>query len=62
MELGRWAPTGELQMGMARQAPYGGELAGLAISATNFGQNVMDKARVRTVLVSLGAGKVVEQY
>ena len=55
MELGQWVPMGELQMGLARQAQYGGELAGLAISATNFGQNVMDKALALTVLVSFDA-------
>lgn len=50
--LGKWEPTGEVQMGMVRLAPFGGELAELAINATNFGQNAMVKALALTVLVS----------
>jgi hypothetical protein len=52
---------GELQMEMARLAQYGGELAELAINATNSGQSVMVRALVLTVLVSF-RGKMVEQY
>ena len=61
IELRQGVPTGELQMGLARWAQYSGELAGLTISATNFGQNVMGKALVLAMLVSFG-GKGVEQY
>jgi hypothetical protein len=60
-ELEQWAPVGELQMGMARLAQYGGESAELAISATNSGQNVTARALVLTALVSF-RGEVVEQY
>ena len=50
--------TDELQMEMARQAQYGGELAEPAISATNSEQNAMVKALALTALVSF-RGKVV---
>lgn len=49
---GKWQPTAEVQMGMARLAQFDGELVELAINATNFGQNATVKALALTVLVS----------
>ena len=59
MELGQWVLTGELQMGTARLAQFGGELAEPAINATNSGQNAMAKVLVLTALVSF-SGRLFE--
>ena len=54
--------TGECQemeeVQMVLQAQFGGGLAELATNAINYGLSVMGKARVLTVLVSVGKTSV----